>query len=250
MKFVVCIKYTPPPIGIDSLYYANPYDLYALHCALTYKRCCPDVHVTALSMAPDRAIPLLKNAVALGCDEAVLISDKNFAGSDTIATSYVLCKSIKYIGSPDFVLCGEKSMDGETGFVGIGLAECLHYTYISDVISIEKGNEKSIIVKNRDAYYENTLMVDMPAVLSCRGVALNEGTVSLQRQKLANRYNPIVLTNAALKIDTSRCGLKGSFTKVLEIIDETAPAKGDPYIINEKDAGADYIIQEIRGIDM
>lgn len=245
MNVIVCIKYTSPPIGMDSLYYANPYDMYALCQAVSLKHLYPDTHITVLSMAPESAIPMLKNAIAIGCDEALLIADRDFAGSDTIATSYVLYKAIEYIGKPDFVFCGEKSIDGETGFTGIALAHRLNYMYISNVINWERLGEKAVI-KTENLYYENMVEVQFPALLSFNQLSIHKSAFSLQRQKQANQYTPRILTNTDLKIDTSLCGLKGSLTNVLKVRNAITPNKEKRLIINEVKAGVNYLLKELR----
>ena len=131
MHIIVCIKQVPDARqvkidpetntlirdGVESI--INPYDLYALEEALRLKERQGGT-VTALTMGPPQAEEALREAVAYGADEAVLLSDRAFAGADTWATTYTLARGIEKIGAFDLVLCGKQAMDGDTAQVGPG----------------------------------------------------------------------------------------------------------------------------------
>ncbi|MFW6056291.1 MAG: electron transfer flavoprotein subunit beta/FixA family protein, partial [Chloroflexota bacterium] len=118
----------------------NPVDLQALETAMRVR----DQHggeVTAISMGPPQALSSLKECLARGADRAVLLADRAFAGADTWATSYTLSAAINKLGGCDLVVCGEKTVDGDTGQVGPELAEWLgipHVTYVREVLSIDQ----------------------------------------------------------------------------------------------------------------
>ncbi len=118
----------------------NPVDLQALETAMRVR----DQHggeVTAISMGPPQALSALKECLARGADRAILLADKAFAGADTWATSYTLSAAINKLGGCDLVVCGEKTVDGDTGQVGPELAEWLgipHVTYVREVLSIDQ----------------------------------------------------------------------------------------------------------------
>lgn len=124
----------------------NPLDLYAIEAALRLREQAGG-QVTALSMGPPGAAKALKEAMAMGCDDGILLSDKKFAGSDTWATAYALAQAIKKSGMPDIIICGERATDGDTGQVGPGIASFLDLpaaTYvrrISDVSAGAGGND-------------------------------------------------------------------------------------------------------------
>ena len=141
MKILVCIKQVPDAKdvrldpetntlareGVQSV--INPYDSHALEEAVRLK----DEYsatVTVLTMGPPQAEDILRQAIACGADDAVLVSDRAFAGSDTLATTYTLANAINKIGGADLVLCGKQAIDGDTAQVGPGLAVRLDMPYV------------------------------------------------------------------------------------------------------------------------
>ena len=138
MKIVVCIKQVPDTTevkinpdtntlvreGVDSI--INPFDMYAIEEGLRLREKLGG-EVIVLSMGPPQAESALKDAIALGCDEAILLTDRTFAGSDTLATSYTLARGIKSIQDVDIIICGKQAIDGDTAQVGPGIAEMLDY---------------------------------------------------------------------------------------------------------------------------
>jgi len=119
----------------------NPLDLYALETALQIK----ESHggkITALSMGPKLAEKALREALALGCDQAVLLTDRKFAGSDTWATAYTLSRAIRKLSPIDLIICGERATDGDTGQVGPGIASFLDLplaTYVDRLLGFDDG---------------------------------------------------------------------------------------------------------------
>ena len=128
MKIVVCIKQVPDTTdvkinpetntlvreGVVSI--VNPFDMYAIEEAIRIKEMVGgDSTVTALTMGPPQAEAVLREAIAMGCDDAVLLTDRAFAGADTWATAYVLARAIERIGGYDLILCGERATDGDAG---------------------------------------------------------------------------------------------------------------------------------------
>jgi len=143
----------------------NPFDLNALEAAVQIKEKVGG-YVIALSMGPPQAVSALRDAMARGADEAILLEDKRFAGADTWATSYTLAGAIRKIGAYDIILCGEKTVDGDTGQVGAEVAEQLgipHIYYVSKVVDV---SEKNIVVVSEmdDASY--TVEADYPVLVS------------------------------------------------------------------------------------
>ena len=148
MHAIVCIKQVPDttevkidPVrgtlireGVPSI--LNPFDTYAIEEALRLKEQFGG-KVTAISMGPPQAIEVLKEAVAMGCDEAVLLSDRAFAGSDTWATAYTLSQAIRRLGPFDIIFCGRQAIDGDTGQVGPGIARQLKINQLTYVCKIQ-----------------------------------------------------------------------------------------------------------------
>lgn len=148
MHAIVCIKQVPDttevkidPVrgtlireGVPSI--LNPFDTYAIEEALRLKEQFGG-KVTAISMGPPQAVEVLKEAVAMGCDDAILLSDRAFAGSDTWATAYTLSQAIRRLGEFDIILCGRQAIDGDTGQVGPGIARQLKINQLTYVCKIQ-----------------------------------------------------------------------------------------------------------------
>lgn len=143
MHIIVCIKQVPDSTevkinpetgtliraGVPSI--LNPYDHYAVEMALKVKKQYPDTKVSVISMGPPQAKAVIQLALALGCDEGYLLTDRAFAGSDTWATSYALSCAIRKIGNYDLIVCGMQAIDGDTAQVGPGIATHLDIPQIT-----------------------------------------------------------------------------------------------------------------------
>ena len=149
MNIAVCLKQVPGTTevkinpetntlirqGIKNI--INPFDSYALEEGVRLKEKYGG-KVTAISMGPAQAVDMLKEAISLGADEAVLLSDKAFAGADTWATAYTLAGAVKKLGQIDLVICGRQSTDGDTAQVGPEMAEMLGAAFVAYVGRIEE----------------------------------------------------------------------------------------------------------------
>ncbi|WXR62043.1 electron transfer flavoprotein subunit beta/FixA family protein [Peptostreptococcaceae bacterium AGR-M142] len=158
MNIAVCIKQVPGTTnvevdsvtgvlkrdGIDSK--MNPYDLYALESAIRIKEE-NNATINAITMGPPQAKEILKEAYMMGADEAILISDRKFAGADVLATAYTLAQGIKKINEVDLIICGKMTTDGDTAQVGPEMAEFLDIPHIANVTRIIEINEKDMIVE-------------------------------------------------------------------------------------------------------
>lgn len=224
MKIIVCIKQVPDtnevkldPItgtlirdGVPSI--INPDDKSGLESALALKDQY-GAHVTVLTMGPPQADAALREALGMGADEAVLLSDRAFAGADTWATSLTLAKAIEQMDY-DLIITGRQAIDGDTAQVGPELAEHLGITHISYAEDLEN-TEKGLVIKRRfeDGYH--MVRVQMPCLIT----ALSEmnkprymsvhGIIKAYREKTVR-----LMTFDDLKIDKDELGLKGSPTKV------------------------------------
>ena len=148
MKIIVCVKQVPDVTevafsqetnslireGVKSK--TNPFDKYAIEAALVLKEKYGG-SVIAMSMGPPQAVSVLQDAVGMGVDDAVLLSDKAFAGADTLATAFTLSLGIKKLGEFDLIILGKQSTDGSTGQVGPQVAECLDCPHVTNVRNIE-----------------------------------------------------------------------------------------------------------------
>ena len=203
--------------------------------------------VTAITMGPPKASDLLRECLYMGADEAVLISDRKFAGADTLATSYVLADAIKKIGNYDIIFAGRQAIDGDTAQVGPQTAEKLNIPQITYVEKIIKADKKSIQIKRKiDGGYE-ILEAPFPLLLTVikdaatprpfkarRVMAYKNARTLMELEKMVeensllyiddlsqeyeqkNLFIP-TLTMDDLDVEQERCGLHGSPTKVYKV---------------------------------
>jgi len=229
MNIVVCMKQVPDTNdvkidkktntlmrqGIKSI--INPYDLHAIEEALCLREKFGG-KVTVISMGPLQVIDSLKEAVSLGVDEVILLSDRAFAGADTLATSYTLSRAIARIANVDLILCGKQAIDGDTAQVGPGIAEHLdiaHVTYINKIIDI---NEKELTVKKivEDGY--QIIRAELPVLLTVLKEINDPRLPSIRGILRSRQIDDIpVWTTDDLDIDRDLIGLNGSPTQVVSV---------------------------------
>jgi electron transfer flavoprotein beta subunit len=219
--------------GVESI--INPLDLYAIEIAIQLKEQYGGT-VTAISMGPPSCKKALKEAIAMGCDDAVQISHKSFAGADTWATSYVLSETIKQkIEHFDLILCGERATDGDTGQVGPGIASYLDLplaTYISKIKDVEEGKgfraERLV-----EGGYE-VLSVPFPALLTVVKEISFPRLPTLRGKQKAKNVEVPVMSPENLDIKEDCIGLKGSPTQVVKIFRPQVSREGEKYVIKEE----------------
>jgi electron transfer flavoprotein beta subunit len=230
--------------------------------------------ITAVTMGPPRASDILRECLYMGADEAILITDRKFAGADTLATSYVLCHAIKQIGNYDFVFAGRQAIDGDTAQVGPQTAEKLNIpqvTYVEEILEV-KGRTARIRRKIEGGYeiLETQLPVlltvikDAAAprpfsakrVMACKGAKslmelekLVEGNSLLYIDKLVYEYKSRSLfiptmTADDLHIDVERCGIKGSPTKVYNV-ESVVLTGSSPVRVENSPAGMRSLIDKL-----
>ncbi len=227
MNIIVCIKQVPDTAeikinpetntlmreGVPSI--INPFDLHALEAAIQIREQ-NGGKVTVLTMGPPQADTSLREAVSMGADEAVLLSDRAFAGSDTWATSYTLAQAIKTLGA-DLVFCGKQAIDGDTAQVGPETAEFLDIPHISYVRKIEEVKDDSIRVERLMDEGYDIVESSLPVLLTVVR-ELNEPRMPSLKGKMAARKAEIRLMGMAeIDADPNSLGLKGSPTQVRNI---------------------------------
>lgn len=230
--------------------------------------------VIAITMGPARAADILRECLYMGADEVYAISDRKFAGADTLATSYVLSEAIKKIGNYDFIFAGRQAIDGDTAQVGPQTAEKLdipQITYAEEILGIKDGKIK--IRKKIDGGYE-VVQCKMPVLITVlKGAAnprpfkakrimaykgaktltelekLTEGNSLLYIDTLMHEYEErglFIRTFSAddLKVDESRCGIKGSPTKVHKV-ESVVLAGGSQEMITPNKEGIGSLIDKL-----
>jgi len=228
MHIIVCLKQVPDTKhvkldekthtlireGVESI--INPYDMYALEEGLRLKDRFGG-KVTVCSMGPPQAEASLREAITYGADEAVLLSDRAFAGADTWATSYTLAKGIEKIGPFDLILCGKQAVDGDTAQVGPGIAERLALPYVTWVRKIEAIQDGRIIVQRlMDDGYDR-LELPLPGLLTVVK-EINEPRVPSLKGKMRAKSQKIPVFGVKdLEADPEQVGLQGSATQVVKV---------------------------------
>ena len=200
--------------GVESI--INPLDLYAIEVGIKLKEEYGG-NTTVISMGPESADKALREAIAMGCDEGILLTGKEFKGSDTWATSYVLSNAIIKIGSYDLIIAGERATDGDTGQVGPGIASFLVIplsTYASSIVNV---NENKIIVERlvEDGY--EMLEMPFPCMLTVVKEISYPRLPTLRGKQKAKRAEIAVWGADNISLDSSKVGLNGSPTRVVRI---------------------------------
>jgi electron transfer flavoprotein beta subunit len=204
--------------GVPSI--INFYDMHGLEEALKIKDRF-GARVTVVTMGPPPAEKGLKQCISLGADEAVLVTDRKFAGADTLATSYVLAKTLEKVaeewGPLDIVFCGKQTLDGDTGQVGPGIAcrlDLEQLTYVCKVVRIDPHNRRVTVQRQLEDGVE-VVETSMPVLITALKELNEVRRASLPGMIRAARYKPIVWTTADFPdLDAKKIGLKGSPTIV------------------------------------
>ncbi len=255
MKIIVCIKQVPDakdvrldPItntlareGVQSI--MNPYDQYAVEEAVRLKEKCGG-EVIVISMGPPQAEEILRQAISCGADNAILISDRSFAGADTWATAYTLEHAIKKIGNFDLIVCGKQAIDGDTAQVGPGLATRLDIPYITCVQKIREATESGLIAERMMDDGFDVVAVDYPALLSVVK-DINEPRVPSIKGKMKAKKAEIVKFNAqTIEADPACIGLPGSPTKVVNVFPPSARG-GRSVLTGTLDEQIDQLVEKL-----
>ncbi len=249
MEILVCVKQVPDtaevkidPVkhtviraGVPNIF--NPFDQNALEAALQLKDN-QGAKVTLLCMGPPQAKDVLREGLAMGADDAYLLSDPKVGGSDTLATGYALSQAIKKLAADkgieqfDIILCGKQAIDGDTAQVGPQIASELGIAQITYAAKLDvEGDTVTVKQQNEEGYYvtEAKFPVLVTAVYELNDPRFPtiRGTMKAKRREIPT------LTAADIDIDLARVGLKGSPTKVRKIF--TPPQRSGGLVINEED---------------
>lgn len=232
----------------------NPLDENALEEALRFKRVMQRVKVTALSMGPPPAIKALREALAMGADFALLLSDRGFSGSDTLATATTLARALEKLaggrlGSDELVLCGERATDGETGQVGPMVASLLDVPVVTYVRKVDlEGN--SLVVERVVEEGIERVKVPLPAVLTVIKDINQPGFPTLAGKLKAKKTTIPVLTPADLGLREDEVGLTGSPTRVVRIFRPKLARRTVLYHQDSTGAAVDNLIKFLADRDV
>jgi electron transfer flavoprotein beta subunit len=231
IKIAVCIKQVPGTTeikidprtntlireGIENM--INPFDTYAVEEGVRIRERFNDgeIEVIALTMGPPQSIEILKEAISVGVDRAILLSDRAFAGADTWATSTTLAKAINKIEDCRLIILGKQTVDGDTGQVGPELAQRLNIPFVGYASSILEIDRNKMKVKRLMEDRYETFEINLPAAISVVK-DINIPRVPSLRGKLKARSVEIPVWDAArLEADENEVGLAGSYTQVVKI---------------------------------
>ncbi|MDD2904252.1 MAG: electron transfer flavoprotein subunit beta/FixA family protein [Syntrophales bacterium] len=231
-RVIVCVKPVPDPQAWDRLRLdpvtktliregipsvINPLDRHALEAALEIK----DAHaaeVVILAMAPAAAQPVLREALSLGADRAVLLSDRAFAGSDTLATSRILAAAIRRLQPFDLICCGNFTLDGSTAQVPSQIAEILGIPNIMHVSQMTLEGDKRLLVTQKIEQGYVRLEAEPPLLLSFTKEANKPRLGSFLEILAAEKRELALWTNADLNLEEALIGLKGSPTQMADLL--------------------------------
>ena len=248
MKIALCIKQVPDTTdirwtenntiqreGVESI--INPFDVYAAELALKLKSQIKNTEITVFTMGPKQAEDMLKKVLALGCDEAVLISDKKFAGADTYATGLTISRAIR-TACPDFdlIICGQFAVDGDTAQTGPNIANFLdipQVTYVKDFV--EYSDNGLVLTREMEDGVE-TVKVQLPALICALKQdfepkrPLINGIISASKKEIK------VLSMEDIGLTPDKTGLKGSPTCVSRAFRNLSSHNAEKFILNVDDS--------------
>lgn len=244
----------------------NPEDLNALEQALKLKEMYPGTKVTLLTMGPARAAEIVREGLYRGADGGIVLSDRAFAGSDTLATSYALSAAVRKIGEYDLIIGGRQAIDGDTAQVGPQIAEKLGLPQVTYAEEIQEVKDGKVVVKRRIESGVETVKAPLPLVVTVNGSAdacrprnarnvqkykyaavPSEAAADEAKQQMLEKRPYLQIgewTAEAVDADLAQCGLSGSPTKVKQIENVVFTAK-DARRVENNDEEIETLIKEL-----
>ncbi len=256
MNIIVCVKQVPDTteVRIDPktntlvregvACILNPFDSYAVEEGIRIKEKMGG-KVTVITMGPPQAEKVLREAISVGADEAILISDKAFAGSDTLATSYTLARAIKKIGAFDLIICGKQAVDGDTAQVGPGIAIHLDIPQIAFVKSIREISPEKITAERMTEEGYEVMEGPLPMLITVVKGINEPRLASLRGVMQSRKANIPVWGGKDLDVEDQRLGLTGSPTWVEKIF-SPPPRSGGKRFEGEPDAIVASFIETVK----
>lgn len=246
MKIALCIKQVPDTTdirwtenntiqreGVESV--INPYDIYAIDFALKLKSVIEGTTITVFTMGPLQAENMLRKALSLGCDDAVLISDRKFAGADTYSTGLTISKAIR-TAMPDFdlVICGQFATDGDTAQTGPNIANFLELPQVTYVKDFFECSGKDLVLKRELEDGVETVKVTLPALVCVLkqdyepARPLINGIIEASKKFVKN------LSMEDIYLTAEKCGLKGSPTCVSKAFRNVSSHNAQKFTLNNE----------------
>ncbi len=257
MKICVCVKQVPDtnevkidPVkgtlireGVPSI--LNPDDANALEAALSMKDQNPETVVAVITMGPPQASYMLRECLAMGADEAYLLSDRVFGGADTCATSVTIAAGIRKIGDVDLIFGGRQAIDGDTAQVGPQVAQRMGIPVVTYVQKIEEITENKARVQRQLENGYEVIEVPLPCFLTCIKELNEPRYMSVRGIVDAYEKEITVWNHEDLKLDPADCGLKASPTRVYRSF--TPPQKGKGEMLSGSiDEMAATLVQKMK----
>ena len=255
MNIVVCIKQVPDtteikidPVkgtlirdGVPSI--MNPDDKGGLELALRMKDNY-GANVTVITMGPPQAELILREALAMGADRAILLTDRKFAGADTLATSYALAGAMKTMDY-DLIIAGRQAIDGDTAQVGPEMAEHLDIPQVSYVINAERLENGNLLVKKENEESIQTFEVEGKCLLTVLASAFDARYMTVAG--IVDAYDKEVEIWSAdkIEVDETKLGLKGSPTKVFQSFPKAMKAPGEVHEVSEEES-VELIVNKLK----
>ncbi|MFH1836582.1 MAG: electron transfer flavoprotein subunit beta/FixA family protein [Candidatus Omnitrophota bacterium] len=229
MKIIVLIKQVPDstdvkidPVtntlkreGVEAI--INPFDMYAIEEGIRIRERLGEGEVIVVSMGPPQAEAAIREAISMGCDRGILLSDRKFAGSDTWATSYTISQAIKKIGDVKIVLCGKQASDGDTAQVGPGVSMHIDVPQVTYVKKIEKISALSATVERMTEEGYDIVETPLPALFTVVKEINEPRLPSLKGKIKAKKAEIPVWTAEDLSCSEDKIGLDGSPTRVVKV---------------------------------
>lgn len=263
LNIVVCIKQVPETRnvevcpetgvllrdGVDSV--MNPFDLYALEVALSLKEQYGGT-VSVISMGPPQAESVIREAYQMGADVGYLLSDRAFAGADTLATSYTIAQGIRKIGNYDLILCGLQTTDGDTAQVGPGIAEVLGISHESNVCKVLEASKGNIKIVSDLSTSLHTKKIAFPCLITVNKEVAQPRLLSFRRKHLTKDW-PVTIWSAADLSGATQgfFGLSGSPTQVERIFPPSTSEHFEVWEGNGLDLAQRLVekLQELRVVE-
>jgi electron transfer flavoprotein beta subunit len=226
--------------GVEAV--VNPLDLYSIQLGVDLKKAYGG-SITVLSMGPPNAEKAIREAISMGCDDGILLSDRKFAGADTWATSYAIAQAIKSLPAYDLVIFGERATDGDTGQVGPNTAAWMELPLATYVSSIEQVGERSLEVERMIEGGYQRLRLPLPAVLTVVKEVAAPMLPTLSGKKRARRTEVPVYNSQNMDVEDAYLGLKGSPTRVVKV--RTPKVSREGQLVHAQDGQIDEAVETL-----